>query len=288
MKTMLAEGDGGASKLCPKADVVISKLDTLYNKLQNGAVEETDDTAAAKKKMDDDHQAYLDCESAADLAKKEKDEAKKGADYATNEYNNYKDTVDQSEKNIITLRRDTADKLEALRAENEMIKKILRMLGMLEEVGPSAKGIAAGGRVVEPAQAQAVNKQIANLKQVASKMGGVQMQQAARLSNLMAYQETDEVKAILLKMLDDIETQVGTTNAMLQEAEDDLTEQRNTLGGYQQTMVDLNTKHDQAAGDLIAANQKRAVSSPRSRSSLFKFPLQLPLFCKTQALQRGL
>lgn len=208
--------------------------------------------------MEDDHAAYLQCESAADLAKKEKEEAQKGANYATNQYNNYKDTVDQAEANIITLRKDTADRLEALRAENEMIKKILRMLGMLEEVGPSAKGIEAGGRVVEPSQAQAVNKQIANLKQVASKMGGVQMQQAARLSNLMAYQETDEVKAILLKMLDDIQTQVDTTNAMLQEAEDDLTGQRNTLAGYQQTMVNLNNKHDQAAGDLIAANQRRA------------------------------
>ena len=184
--TMLEEGDGGASKLCPKADVVIAKLDTLYNKLDNGAAEEADDTRAAKKKMEDDHQAYLDCESEADLAKKEKEEAKKGADYATNEYNNYKETVDQAEEGVIKIRKDTADKIATLNGEDEMIRKILSMLGMIEEVGPSAKGIAAGGRVVEPAQAKAINKQIANLKQAASKMGGVQMQQAARLSNLMA------------------------------------------------------------------------------------------------------
>jgi len=254
---MLAEGDGGASKLCPKADVVISKLDTLYNKLQNGAAEETDDRSAAKKTMEDDHQAYLDCESAADLAKKEKDEAKKGADFATDQYNNYKETVESAENNIVSLRGETADKLKALKAENDMIEKILRMLGMLEEVGPSAKGVEAGGKVVEPAQAQAINKQIANLKQAASKMGGVQMQQAARLSNLMSYQETDEVKAILMQMLTDIQNQVDTTNAMLSEAESDLVTQQTTLNGYQTTMVDLNTKHDEAAGDLIAANQKR-------------------------------
>ena len=286
MKTMLAEGDGGASKLCPKADVVISKLDTLYNKLQNGAVEETDDTAAAKKKMDDDHQAYLDCESAADLAKKEKDEAKKGADYATNEYNNYKETVDQAEEGVIKIRKDTADKIATLNGEDEMIRKILSMLGMIEEVGPSAKGIEAGGRVVEPAQAKAINKQIANLKQAASKMGGVQMQQAARLSNLMAYQETDEVKAILLKMLEDIQEQVTTTNSLLTEAEGDLAEQKVTLNGYQETMVNLNAKHDQAAGALIAADQKRAVSSlspfpsPLALSSLPSLlsPSPLPLF----------
>jgi hypothetical protein len=267
MKTMLEEGDGGASKLCPKADVVISKLDTLYNKLQNGAVEETDDRSAAKKKMEDDHQAYLQCESVADLAKKEKDEAQKGANYATDQYNNYKDTVDSAERNLINLRSDSEDKIKALNAENEMIKKILRMLGMLEEVGPSAKGVAAGGRVVEPAKAQAINKQIANLKQAASKMGGVQMQQAARLSNLMAYQETDEVKAILLQMLDDIQTQIDTTNAMLKEAEDDLAGQKETLNGYQTTMVDLNSKHDQAAGNLIAANQKRAECFSRKEIS---------------------
>lgn len=254
---MLAEGDGGASKLCPKADVVISKLDTLYNKLQNGAAEETDDRSAAKKTMEDDHQAYLDCESAADLAKKEKDEAKKGADFATDQYNNYKETVESAENNIVSLKGETADKLKALKAENDMIEKILRMLGMLEEVGPSAKGVEAGGKVVEPAQAQAINKQIANLKQAASKMGGVQMQQAARLSNLMSYQETDEVKAILMQMLTDIQNQVDTTNAMVSEAESDLVTQQTTLNGYQTTMVDLNTKHDEAAGDLIAANQKR-------------------------------
>jgi hypothetical protein len=162
---------------------------------------------------------------------------------------------------VIKIRKDTADKIATLNGEDEMIRKILSMLGMIEEVGPSAKGIAAGGRVVEPAQAKAINKQIANLKQAASKMGGVQMQQAARLSNLMAYQETDEVKAILLKMLEDIQTQVDTTNSLLTEAEGDLAEQKVTLNGYQETMVNLNAKHDQAAGALIAANQKRAVSS---------------------------
>jgi len=275
--TMLEEGDGGASKLCPKADVVIAKLDTLYNKLENGAVEDTDEKRAAKTKMEDDHQAYLDCESEADLAKKEKEEAKKGADYATDQYNNYKDTVDQAEAGVIKIRKDTADKIATLNGEDEMIRKILSMLGMIEEVGPSAKGIAAGGRVVEPAQAKAINKQIANLKQAASKMGGVQMQQAARLSNLMAYQETDEVKAILLKMLEDIQTQVDTTNSLLTEAEGDLAEQKVTLNGYQQTMVNLNAKHDQAAGALIAANQKRAVSSPPSHSEALPPSISSPV-----------
>ena len=280
--TMLEEGDGGASKLCPKADVVIAKLDTLYNKLENGAVEDTDEKRAAKTKMEDDHQAYLDCESEADLAKKEKDEAKEGADYATDQYNNYKDTVDQAETDVIKIRKDTADKIATLNGEDEMIRKILSMLGMIEEVGPSAKGIAAGGRVVEPAQvepaqAKAINKQIANLKQAASKMGGVQMQQAARLSNLMAYQETDEVKAILLKMLEDIQTQVDTTNSLLTEAEGDLAEQKVTLNGYQETMVNLNAKHDQAAGALIAANQKRAVSSLPPLPPFHLFP-GLPLY----------
>ena len=270
--TMLEEGDGGASKLCPKADVVIAKLDTLYNKLDNAAIEDTDEKRAAKTKMEDDHQAYLDCESEADLAKKEKDEAKQGADYATDQYNNYKDTVDQAETDLIKIRKDTADKIATLNGEDEMIRKILSMLGMIEEVGPSAKGIAAGGRVVEPAQAKAINKQIANLKQAASKMGGVQMQQAARLSNLMAYQETDEVKDILLKMLEDIQTQVDTTNSLLTEAEGDLADQKVTLNGYQQTMVNLNAKHDQAAGALIAANQKRAVSSLPPQSTPLPSP----------------
>lgn len=267
--TML--GDGGAGKLCPKADVVIAKLDTLYNKLQNGATEETDDRKAAKKKMEDDHAAYLECESSYDLASKEKGEAKKGADYATDQFNNYKDTVQQAERNIVTLRSETGKKLESLKAEYDMIMKILSMLGMIEEVGPSAKGLEAGGRVVEPAKglapvaapvgaaAQAdVNKQIANLKQAAAQMGGVQMQQAAKLTNLMAYQETDEVKAILMKMLEDIQSQIDTANAMLADAEGDLAGQKATLAGYEQTMVDLNNKHNKAAGALIASDQHRA------------------------------
>ena len=90
-------------------------------------------------------QSWLDSESTYRLTVEKTKEAKEGAGFAQNEYEKWKDANKQAKKDLqITLERHAKER-QALADEREIIKMIMRYIGVLHDVKASEKSIAAGG-----------------------------------------------------------------------------------------------------------------------------------------------
>ena len=73
-------------------------------------------------------------------------EAEKGSEYASNEYEKWKTAYQQAKKDLdATLARHEEER-KGLAEEREVIKEIMRYLGVLHDVKATEKSIAAGGR----------------------------------------------------------------------------------------------------------------------------------------------
>jgi hypothetical protein len=82
----------------------------------------------------------------AGLTVEQAKEAKKGAEYASNEYEKYKVAYKQAKKDLeATLARHEKERKD-LAEEREVIKEIMRYLGVLHDVKATEKSIAAGGK----------------------------------------------------------------------------------------------------------------------------------------------
>lgn len=73
-------------------------------------------------------------------------EAAKGSEYASNEYEKWKTAYDQAKKDLDATLARHAEERKDLAEEREVIKEILRYLGVLHDVKATEKSIAAGGK----------------------------------------------------------------------------------------------------------------------------------------------
>lgn len=73
-------------------------------------------------------------------------EAKEGGKFAEEEYEKYRQAAKEAKENYLTGLKKHDEEREDLDSERELIKVIMRYLGVLHDVKATEKSIAAGGR----------------------------------------------------------------------------------------------------------------------------------------------
>jgi hypothetical protein len=210
--------DGGESKLCKKKQVLIDKFDELLAKLGVNVKNANATMALYTKEFQDAMTAWLDANAKYRLALDQASEASKGAAFATDEYEKWMQTNKQAKKSLAEQTARHALQRTALLNEKELIRAIMRLIGVLHDVKATEKSIAAGGRdsvkdaetgVSDPynikvAQARAqLQSKVQELKRVAGSAAG-QAKFSEKLAQidqrLAVYSETEEVCVLCLSL----------------------------------------------------------------------------------------
>jgi hypothetical protein len=152
-------------------------------------------------------------------------DAREGSSFAEAEYEKWKDAHRKAKADLeATLARHEAER-QSLLDERELIKQIMRYIGVLHDVKATEKSIAAGGRdsvkdeetgvsdpynIKKAVSPQALKQKVAELQKLVlkSQIPG-HMQKLAQIEQLPVYSETEEVAKILKEMLDDLATRLS-------------------------------------------------------------------------------
>ena len=176
-------------------------------------------------------------------------EAKEGGKFAEEEYEKYRQAAKEAKENYLTGLKKHDEEREDLDSEKELIKVIMRYLGVLHDVKATEKSIAAGGRDSIKDEETGVSdycgeykdsgKTRAELKTKIAKLTELIQKNSnlpghgkklellkAHTSKLAVYAETIEVVNILKEMLEDIKTRFEIIDKVDNEAKklmDDVT-----------------------------------------------------------------
>merc|ERR1712010_345680 len=279
--TMLAAGD---SRLCDKKDVILEKFDQLLRKLGG---EELSLNISLGKMSAEWHAAmgqWLDSESTYRLRIEQAKEAKEGSKFAEQEYEKYRQAAKEAKKNYLSgLKKHDIERQE-LFDERELIKVIMRYIGVLHDVKATEKSIAAGGRdsikdsetgvsdtygeAGKDYKAQtvaALKEKIAHLSELVQKNktpgAAFSTQKLALLkahtSKLAVYAETIEVANILKEMLDDIKTRREIIDKVDSEAKKLLADCTAKMVEWEGKLVALGNAKDKAKALMDSAKLER-------------------------------
>jgi hypothetical protein len=253
--TMLDEGEG---QLCKKKDIIIDKFDQLLRKLGG---EELSLNISLGRMGAEWHAAmagWLDSESTYRLRIEQAKEAKTGSAFAEQEYEKYRQACKEAKENYEAGMKKHEIERKDMDDERELIKMILRYIGVLHDVKATEKSIAAGGRdsvkdsetgvsdingsykATTTAELKAKIAQLTELIQTTKTPGAFQKLALlhSKTSKLAVYAETVEVANILKEMLEDIKTR--------REVIDKVDE------GAKKLMDDVNAKMVEWEGKLVA------------------------------------
>ena len=279
--TMLAPGD---SRLCDKKDLILDKFDQLLRKLGG---EELSLNISLGKMGAEWHAAmsqWLDAESTYRLRIEQAKEAKEGGKFAEQEYEKYRQAAKEAKKNYLSgLKKHDIERQE-LFEERELIKEIMRYIGVLHDVKATEKSIAAGGRdsikdsetgvsdtygeAGKDYKAQtvaALKEKIAHLSELVQKNktpgAAFSTQKLALLkahtSKLAVYAETIEVANILKEMLDDIKTRREIIDKVDSEAKKLLADCTAKMVEWEGKLVALGNAKDKAKALMDSAKLER-------------------------------
>jgi hypothetical protein len=252
---MLDEGEG---QLCKKKDIIIDKFDQLLRKLGG---EELSLNISLGRMGAEWHAAmagWLDSESTYRLRIEQAKEAKTGSAFAEQEYEKYRQACKEAKENYEAGMKKHEIERKDMDDERELIKMILRYIGVLHDVKATEKSIAAGGRdsvkdsetgvsdingsykATTTAELKAKIAQLTELIQTTKTPGAFQKLALlhSKTSKLAVYAETVEVANILKEMLEDIKTR--------REVIDKVDE------GAKKLMDDVNAKMVEWEGKLVA------------------------------------
>jgi hypothetical protein len=279
--TMLAPGD---SRLCDKKDLILDKFDQLLRKLGG---EELSLNISLGKMGAEWHAAmsqWLDAESTYRLRIEQAKEAKEGSKFAEQEYEKYRQAAKEAKENYLSgLKKHDIERQE-LFDERELIKVIMRYIGVLHDVKATEKSIAAGGRdsikdsetgvsdtygeAGKDYKAQtvaALKEKIAHLSELVQKNktpgAAFSTQKLALLkahtSKLAVYAETIEVANILKEMLDDIKTRREIIDKVDSEAKKLLADCTAKMVEWEGKLVALGNAKDKAKALMDSAKLER-------------------------------
>ena len=283
--TMLAPGD---SRLCDKKDLILDKFDQLLRKLGG---EELSLNISLGKMGAEWHAAmsqWLDAESTYRLRIEQAKEAKEGGKFAEQEYEKYWQAAKEAKKNYLSgLKKHDIERQE-LFEERELIKEIMRYIGVLHDVKATEKSIAAGGRdsikdeetgvsdtygeykakgaaklkPLDPNSRAALKAKIARLSELIAKSGTPgQTQKLALLkahtTKLAVYSETIEVANILKEMLEDIKTRREIIDKVDSEAKKLMADCEAKMVEWEGKLVALGNAQDKAKALQDSAKLER-------------------------------
>jgi len=264
----------GKSLLCEKKDVIIEKFDQLLRKLGGEELSANITMGRVSKEWAEAMGAWLNSESEYRLTVEKAKDAKDGAAFAQNEYEKWHDANKQAKKDLeATLKRHAIER-QSLSDEREIIKMIMRYIGVLHDVKATEKSFAAGGRdsvkdpetgVSDPynvklAKTRAELKQKMNeLNQVAlkTKLPGATQKLAMINQRLAVYSETEEVAKILKDMLADIESRLKIIDTVDEQAKKLVEDTEAKMVEWEKKLVVLANERDKAKEKMLNAQLER-------------------------------
>jgi len=268
---MLASNEGlttalaDSGMLCAKKDVIFAKLDQLLAKLRATGVTLNTTDAASYQAKTDALGAWLDSESAYRLMTEKEKEAKEGASFARAHYEKSSEAAKKAQERVDQLIKEYGKEQDDIDAERELIKEIMRLLGILKEQPLTDKGKDAGGYTTtvgakgSPEALKEVKDKLAELRERVKSSGGAgNLQQLDHMSSKLAsYAETDEIKKILLDLLKDCDQREEVMKRVLEEAKGELKQHKDDLVQYETELVDLSNAADKAEQEADAEDLKR-------------------------------
>jgi len=270
--------EGGESRLCAKKDVILDKFDQLLRKLGGEELSLNISLGKMGAQWHRAMEAWLDAESTYRLRIEQAKEAKEGGAFAEQEYEKYRQAGKEAKENYMSgLKKHDIERQE-LDEERELIKQIMRFIGVLHDVKATEKSIAAGGRdsikdeetgvsdymsdnykAETRAQLKARIQKLTELIQKSNTPGATQKLALlkAHTSKLAVYQETIEVANILKEMLDDIKTRREIIDKVDNEAKKLLDDVTAKMVEWEGKLVALGNAKDKAKALQDAAKLER-------------------------------
>ena len=197
-------------------------------------------------------------------------EAKQGASYASDEYEKWKTAYKKAKADLEATLARHAEERTSLGEEREVIKEILRYLGVLHDVKATEKSIAAGGRdskideetgvsEVKAVKTATLKAKMAKLQSLVlkTKQPGA-MQKLAQIQKLPVYSETEEVARVLKEMLADLQTRLDVLEDVDQKAKEIADEAYNKMVEWEGKLVALSDQADKAKEKMMVRVRTRA------------------------------
>ena len=261
------------SLLCEKRAKIIALFDTLLAKLGGEELSANITMGKVTDEWKDAMTSWLDSESKYRLTVEQVKEAKEGASFAKDEYEKWKTAYKLAQKDLDDTIARNVEERKNIVDEQEVIKEIMRYLGVLHDVQATEKSIAAGGRdsvkdkesgvsdpyatqkKASPAQLQAKLKKLQTLA-LKTKVPGA-TQQLAQLNKLAVYSETEEVARILKEMLSDLETRLAVIDEVQNQAQKLKDDSFNEMIKWEQKLVTLSSDADRAKEKMLKEKLQR-------------------------------
>jgi len=268
------------SALCSKKDIIFEKFEALLKKLGHENVDRNASDEAAYQAKQAALGAWLDGESSYRLEIEKKKEAKKGAEFARASYEKWKAATLDTQERLDAMEAKYPKEKANIAAERELIKTIMRLLGILDDQPLDEKSKEAGGywdktidhpnaeeppaaaeekAVVSKAKLAQVKKEIAKLKtRVAAGDSGIKLAMINKLeSKLASFAETDFIKNLLMQMLKELDMRDEVLDSALEETKKEVESHKEKLRKYEIEVVDLSNAADKASERAASRNLER-------------------------------
>jgi len=264
------------STLCAKKDIIISKFDQLLKKLGGEELALNISNGKINEELKSSLGAWLDSESSYRLTVEKAKEATEGADYARNQYEKYNTAYLDAKKTLDQINKQNAEERNGLLDERDLIKEIMVMIGVMNDVEATDKDIAAGGKnsdknqygvsdpyaignkkkAVSSAQLQQKLERLQALSSKAKQAKFSTMLHKLK-SSLAEFAESDEVALILKQMLSDIEDRLRIITNLATSAKKNADDMEAKVIEWQTKLVELSTAKDKANAEAQAEQLQR-------------------------------
>ena len=263
----------GESLLCEKRAKIIALFDTLLAKLGGEELAANITMGKVTDEWKDAMSSWLDSESKYRLTVEQVKEAREGASFAQDEYEKWKTAYKRAQEDLDATLARHAEERQNLLDERELIKEIMRMIGVLHDVKATEKSIAAGGRdsvkdeetgVSDPYNIKKANTKavlqakVNKLKQLVLKtaLPGA-TQKLAQIEQLPVYSETEEVAKILKEMLADLSTRLSVIDEVDAQAQKLVDDSYDKMVEWEKKLVKLADEADKAKEKMMAEKLER-------------------------------
>merc|ERR1719487_2360182 len=136
----------GDSLLCEKRDKIIQLFDQLLAKLGGEELSANITMGKVTKEWKDALSTWLDAESKYRLTVEKVKEARQGGQFARDNYEKWQTAYKRAKEDLEATISRHNEEPQTLLDERELIKEIMRYIGVLHDVKATEKSIAAGGR----------------------------------------------------------------------------------------------------------------------------------------------
>jgi len=265
---------GGNSLLCEKRAKIIALFDQLLAKLGGEELSANITMGKVTDEWKNALSSWLDSESKYRLTVEKTKEAAQGSEYARDEYEKWKTAYKKAKEDLdATIARHDEERRNLL-DERELIREIMRYIGVLHDVKATEKSIAAGGRdstidpetgVSDPYAEQKKAPTAAELKAKIEKLHKLvlktklpgQTQKLAQIQTLPVYSETEEVAKILKEMLADLSTRLSVIDEVDAQAQKLVDDAYDKMVEWEKKLVKLADEADKAKEKMMAEKLER-------------------------------